>query len=122
MKNLGMLLLACLLSASCASPQTPQDEDASPSPSPPAQEEPQADEGQVEEIEGTLAAAVEAGGWILKTEDGEFLLLDVEDYRDQPWFQEGARLRARGRPDPEAVTIHMQGTPFRLEGLQPAQE
>ncbi len=73
-------------------------------------------------IVGTLRPTVERGGWILETDEGEFLLLRLTGFIDQPWFESGNRLRARGRVDREVLTTFMQGTPFLVKELEPLPE
>jgi len=68
---------------------------------------------------GTLTPTVEAGGWLLKTDEGEYLLLDITEFRKTDWFREGARVQVAGKEDPGAVTIYMQGTPLRVIDMQP---
>lgn len=70
-------------------------------------------------IEGTLKPTVESGGWILATKDGEYLLLKLSPFKDQDWFVEGSRLRARGRIERDVLTTFMQGTPFIVSELAP---
>lgn len=70
-------------------------------------------------IEGTLARTVEAGGWVVQTGSGEYLILNANRYEKESWFHEGARVAARGETKPDTPTIHMQGTPFVASSMQP---
>ncbi len=119
---LAILLLTTALAAACGSSRQTGNE----APTPPA-----ADPGTVQqqggseedemEVEGTLAPTVEAGGWVLNSEDKTYLLLGVEEYRNQPWFKEGARVKVWGRESPDTITIFMQGMPFRVSRMEPAE-
>ncbi|HSR67269.1 MAG TPA: hypothetical protein VLU25_04955 [Acidobacteriota bacterium] len=114
MRHFFVLLAAVALAAACGGP--PHDEEAD-------QSAGQSDPGQEDRrLEGTLAPTVEEGGWVLKTEEGDFLLLNLQDYPTQPWFREGALVKAAGQVDAGAVTIYMQGTPFRVESIEPAED
>lgn len=81
------------------------------------QEKPQQEEETV--LIGTLAKTVEAGGWLLNTEDKTYLLLGIEEYRDKPWFREGRKVRVRGKEDPEVITFYQQGIPFQVSSMEP---
>ena len=70
-------------------------------------------------LEGWLERTVERGGWVLKTETQTYLLLAVESFRTESWFEEGTRVRTIGREAPDVITIFMQGTPFRVRELGP---
>ena len=70
-------------------------------------------------LEGQLERTVEAGGWVLETETQTYLLLAVENFRDESWFEEDARVKAIGQEAPDVITIFMQGTPFRVRELEP---
>ena len=69
-------------------------------------------------LQGTLAETVEAGGWLLKTADKEYLLLSASRYRTESWFREGARIEVTGKEAKGVMTTHMQGTPFRVSSLR----
>ncbi len=70
-------------------------------------------------LRGSLARTVEAGGWILESDAGDYLLLSTSSYRKEIWFREGKRVEVRGKEAPDAVTIYMQGTPFRVTSMAP---
>ena len=70
-------------------------------------------------LEGTLAPTVEAGGWVLNTEKKLYLLIFDRKYLKEDWFREGAWVRVVGKESPDTVTIFMQGTPFRVEKMEP---
>lgn len=70
-------------------------------------------------LTGVLTPTVESGGWLLKTEDAEYLLLDITAYRKADWFQAGRRVQVAGREAPEVSSIYMQGTPLQVIDMQP---
>lgn len=108
-----LLMLAACANRGTAEPPPPREESA-------AQQEPAAEEGEeTMELEGRLAPTVEAGGWVLETDQGTYLLLSIREYRQEPWFQEGARVKVTGKESPDTITIFMQGTPFEVESMEP---
>lgn len=70
-------------------------------------------------VTGILTPTVEAGGWLLETDEQEYLLLEITEFRKADWFREGARVQVAGEEDPGAVTIYMQGKPLRVIDMQP---
>lgn len=102
--------LTALLAFSCAAAKQPQ------------QQEQKAEEEEGIVLTGTLEKTVEAGGWLLKTEEKSYLLLNIEEYRGEPWFQEGRKVRVRGREDPDVITFYQQGTPFKVASMAPEDE
>ena len=70
-------------------------------------------------LEGQLERTVERGGWVLTTKTQTYLLLAVESFRTESWFEEDARVKAIGKEAPDVITIFMQGTPFRVRELEP---
>ena len=117
-----LVAMAAVLAAACKR-QVPMT-------SPPPESTPTRDSGPAGQdpepaemtIVGTLRPTVERGGWILDTTEGEFLLLQLTAFTDRPWFKDGNRLRARGRVDREILTTFMQGTPFLVKELGPADQ
>ncbi len=73
-------------------------------------------------LSGTLAETVEAGGWVLNTEKGMYLLLFDQKYRQEPWFKAGAKVKVKGEESPDTITVFMQGTPFKVEKMEPDEE
>ena len=117
MKGIGMLVLLGLFGAAACggrNAQPVQEEPNEPTPPPPQGEE----EGKMT-LEGTLAPTVEAGGWVLNTEKKLYLLIFDRKYLKEDWFREGAWVRVVGKESPDTVTIFMQGTPFRVEKMEP---
>lgn len=92
----------------CAPPQSP---DASPP-----------EDGQRgQAYSGLLAKTVESGGWLLRSGEKTYLLLEIDRYQQEEWFREGSRVNLRGEVDEEVMTFHMQGTPLRVHSMSPAQ-
>lgn len=71
-------------------------------------------------LTGTLAETVEKGGWVLNTREGMYLLLFDQEYRKKEWFRVGAKIKVTGEESPDTVTVFMQGTPFKVEKMEPA--
>jgi hypothetical protein len=71
-------------------------------------------------LTGRLARTVEAGGWLVVTESGEkYLILNARRFSGESWFREGARVVAEGETKEDAVSIHMEGTPFEARTMRP---
>ncbi len=109
---ISFLVLAACANRGTAEPPPPSEEAA-------AQQEPAAKGEETMELEGRLEPTVEAGGWVLHTEQGTYLLLSITEYRQEPWFKEGARVKVTGEESPDTITIFMQGTPFQVESMEP---
>ncbi len=73
-------------------------------------------------IEGELKRTVEAGGWLVRSNGTEYLILNSNGYEKEPWFQEGVRVRATGQIKRDVATIYMQGTPFQARTMQPVRD
>ncbi len=121
--NIRLALGFVILVAACAgrgtageeSPQVPVGQST-----PEAQAPSPEKDKEMLELEGTLAPTVEAGGWVLETEKGAYLLLSIADYRKEPWFKEGTRVKVKGKESPDTISIFMQGMPFEVESMEPA--
>jgi uncharacterized protein len=72
-------------------------------------------------IRGRLARTVEAGGWVVNTASEKFLILNASRFSKESWFREGAEVEATGEKKPDAITIHMEGTPFEARTMRPLQ-
>lgn len=70
-------------------------------------------------VRGRLGRTVEAGGWLILAKQ-KYLLLNASRWTGESWFREGAEVEAAGETKPDAVTIHMEGTPFEARTLRPA--
>ena len=82
-------------------------------------EGPVTSEPELEVHRGTLAKTVEVGGWLLKTTGKDYLLLSISSYRQESWFRAGESIEVEGRVAPDAMTIYMQGVPFRVSAMRP---
>jgi hypothetical protein len=71
-------------------------------------------------VEGVLKNAVEGGGWILDERGGRrnYRLESIGNYRNRPWFKEGARVRVEGRVIADRPNTRMQGIPLRVNRMQ----
>ena len=67
-------------------------------------------------ITGVVEEGVERGCIVLRAGDQVYQLIGSADPRITP----GARLRVRGRPNPNLMTTCQQGTPFQVVEVQPA--
>lgn len=72
-------------------------------------------------IEGNLRRTVEAGGWLIVSDAGKYLILNPQRYQRESWFREGAMVEATGEARPDAVTIYMEGVPFQVGSMRPRQ-
>jgi len=72
-------------------------------------------------VRGRLGRTVEAGGWLILAKQ-KYLLLNASRWTSESWFREGAEVEAAGETKPDAVTIHMEGTPFEARTLRPANQ
>jgi len=69
-------------------------------------------------VVGRLTPTVEAGGWLVVAEYGRYLLLNANQFRNQPWFREGTMVEAIGQVREDVMSIHMQGVPFQARTLR----
>jgi hypothetical protein len=69
-------------------------------------------------VVGRLTPTVEAGGWLVVSDYGGYLLLNAAEFRREPWFREGATVEATGRVREDVMSIHMQGVPFQAKTLR----
>ena len=72
-------------------------------------------------VRGRLGRTVEAGGWLIVAKQ-KYLLLNADRWANESWFREGAEVEAAGETKSDAVTIHMEGTPFEARALKPASQ
>src|SRR6184192_3137643 len=70
-------------------------------------------------IRGRLAHTVEAGGWLLVTQQEKYLLLNADRWRGESWFRADAEVEATGEVRADAVTIYMEGKAFEARTLRP---
>lgn len=70
-------------------------------------------------IEGNLRRTVEAGGWLVVSDAGKYLILNPQRYQREAWFREGALVEATGEAKPDVVTTYMEGVPFQVSSMRP---
>ena len=116
-----MVLVLGLLASTCTGAKPPQEGSDPKTGTATAQSAAQNEEAKMT-LTGTLAETVEKGGWVLNTEHGMYLLLFDQEYRKKDWFQVGAKVKITGAESPDTVTVFMQGTPFKVEKMEPAGE
>ena len=109
------MLLGAVLLAGCGSEQEVAQVPDAPSPRPGPSDlvrTPTAPPAQPGEqlLRGTVVAGVEQGCLLLRTPDGEHLLVGG----DRALMVPGAQLEVRGRAVPDLLTICQQGVPFEV--------
>ena len=70
-------------------------------------------------VRGQIGQTVEAGGWLINSGKGKYLLLNAERWRNEAWFRSGAQVEATGEVRRDVVTTQMEGTPFQARTLRP---
>ncbi|HEX5884482.1 MAG TPA: SIMPL domain-containing protein [Pyrinomonadaceae bacterium] len=72
-------------------------------------------------IRGKLQKTVEAGGWLIVTNTGKYLILNAKSFQDNAWFKESTGVEAVGETK-DVMTIYMEGTPFEAKSIQPVDQ
>ena len=67
-------------------------------------------------LTGTVAAGVEPGCLLLKTTDGDHLLIFDDDAMEKS-AEVGSKVTVVGKPDPGLMTTCMQGEPFVVSSV-----
>lgn len=70
-------------------------------------------------VEGKLMRTTEAGGWIISTDAGKYLVLNARTFQREAWFKEGAVVVATGEVKNDTMTTQMEGVPFQARTLRP---
>jgi uncharacterized protein YggE len=70
-------------------------------------------------VEGRLARTAEAGGWLVSTDTGKYLILNARSFQREAWFKEGAAVVATGEVKTDTMTTYMEGVPFEARTLRP---
>ena len=70
-------------------------------------------------VQGRLQRTVEAGGWVIVTGSQKYLILNAQRFQNEKWFAESNEVEASGETKPDAMTIHMEGTPFEARTMRP---
>lgn len=68
-------------------------------------------------IEGRLARTTEAGGWLIVSEAGKYLILNARTFQSKPWFREGASVEATGEAKQDVMTSFQEGVPFQVRTM-----
>lgn len=70
-------------------------------------------------VEGRLSRTTEAGGWLVSTDTGKYLILNARSFQREAWFREGAAVVATGEVKTDTMTTSMEGVPFQARTLRP---
>ena len=70
-------------------------------------------------IRGRLQPTVEAGGWIINSNDGKYLILNAQRFQSETWFAEATQVEAVGETKTGVVTSYQEGTPFEARTMAP---
>lgn len=68
-------------------------------------------------IQGRLARTTEAGGWLIVSEAGKYLILNARSFQSKPWFREGATVEATGEAKQGVMTTFQEGVPFQVRTM-----
>jgi len=72
-------------------------------------------------VRGKLQKTVEAGGWLIVAGDTKYLILNAANFQKNDWFKESTNVEAVGEVK-EVMTTFMEGTPFEVKTMQPADQ
>src|ERR1044071_3926881 len=72
-------------------------------------------------VRGKLQKTVEAGGWLIVASDTKYLILNPTNFQKNDWFKESTNVEAVGEVK-EVMTAFMEGTPFEVKTMQPADQ
>lgn len=75
-------------------------------------------------LAGKLKKTVEMGGWVVTddTSGKKYLLMDLTPaLKSEPWFKEGTPVKVTGSVKEGVSTFFMEGTPFGVTKLEPAE-
>ncbi len=70
-------------------------------------------------VRGKLQKTVEAGGWLVVTDNQKLLILNAEKFRNEAWFVEASEIEASGDTKTDVMSIYMEGTPFEARTMRP---
>src|SRR6266566_353745 len=70
-------------------------------------------------VRGRLQKTVEAGGWLIVSNNQKYLILNAQRFQNEKWFAEGNEVEAVGEAKSGVVTIYMEGTPFEVQTMRP---
>ena len=69
-------------------------------------------------IRGKLQKTVEAGGWLVVSNEAKYLILNAKNYQSNAWFKESTNVEAVGETK-DVMTTAMEGTPFEAKSMKP---
>ena len=72
-------------------------------------------------VRGSLQKTVEAGGWLIVSQDHKYLLLNAKRFQNESWFKESMQVEAVGETR-DVMTTYMEGTPFEASSLRPVEQ
>lgn len=72
-------------------------------------------------VRGKLQKTVESGGWLIVASDTKYLILNPANFQKNDWFKESTNVEAVGEVK-EVMTAFMEGTPFEVKTMQPADQ
>jgi len=72
-------------------------------------------------VRGKLQKTAESGGWLIVASDSKYLILNPGNFQKNAWFKESTNVEAVGEVK-EVMTTFMEGTPFEVKTMQPADQ
>jgi uncharacterized protein YggE len=72
-------------------------------------------------VRGKLQKTAESGGWLIAASDTKYLILNPANFQKNEWFKESTNVQAVGEVK-EVMTTFMEGTPFEVKTMQPADQ
>lgn len=72
-------------------------------------------------VRGKLQKTVEAGGWLIVSNDTKYLILNAKSFQQHAWFKESTNVEAVGETK-EVMTTYMEGTPFEAKSIKPTDQ
>jgi len=70
-------------------------------------------------VRGRLQRTVEAGGWLIASNNEKYLILNAQRFQSESWFAESAEVEATGETKSGVVTTYQEGTPFEARTMAP---
>lgn len=71
-------------------------------------------------VTGTLQQTAKAGGWFIETSNGQkYVLLDVDNMKNENWFQAGTKVEIDGNIRTDIPTIYNEGPVLKVSEVTP---
>jgi uncharacterized protein YggE len=70
-------------------------------------------------VRGRLGRTVEAGGWLILTDNNKYLILNAQRFQKENWFRESTEVEATGETKSDVITIYQEGIPFEARSMRP---